>query len=55
MTIRRPHDALGSGAVGYRADRPILHFATPPAEIQARIQADRLRASGFLLASKEEQ
>lgn len=49
MVIRRPHDALGSGQVDYRRDRPILHFATPQSVIDQQIRMDRLRQSGFLL------
>lgn len=47
--------ALGSGQVDYHSDRPVFHFATPPAVIEARIAADRLRARGFIMSAKEVQ
>lgn len=45
---------LGSGQVEYRRERSVLHFATPPAVIQARIAEDRLRNRGFIMDAKEE-
>lgn len=46
------HPELGSGAVEYREERPILHFASPPSAVRARIAEDRLRAHGFILDAK---
>ena len=47
------HPEMGSGRVEYHADRPIIHFATPPAAVDARAAADRLRARGFIIDQEE--
>lgn len=39
--------SLGTGQVEFHADRPVVHFATPPAEVERAFLAHKLRATGF--------
>lgn len=39
--------SLGSGRIEYHEDRPILHFASSPEEVEAALLAHKLRGSGF--------
>lgn len=39
--------SLGSGQVHYDPDKPLIHFATPPEDVERALLAHKLRQTGF--------
>ena len=39
--------SLGSGAVQYHEERRIIHFGSPPEDVERALLAHKLRQTGF--------